>query len=234
METNDVNDRVVGGANGQSRGILCLTFDDSQFADWEAVLPLFAKHRAHATFFAYGEIDAKSVAALRLLADAGHSIGLHGRRHQSAPEAVAKFGEEGYLADEIAPQLAACRAAGLPVHSFAYPNSQHTEATDALLGRHFRRLRGGGDFAGAFPAAEGATRRYLPGLGVGPHYHRGGVEVAAMLPEVARDDTVLVLYSHGISAGEAVHIGTSQADLETILAEAARLGVACLGFDDLG
>ena len=219
-------------ATAAANGVLCLTFDDSRFPDWEAALPIFAAHGAHATFFAYHDIDDGAVASLRKLSEAGHSIGLHGLKHQVAPDVVAKLGEDGYLADEIEPQLAACRAAGLPVRSFAYPMSRHTPQTDALLLRHFDRLRGGGDFAGAFPVAEAASRRYLPGLGVGPKYRRGGAEVAAMLPGVAASNAVLVLYSHGI--GETAEgVSMSRADLETILAAAESLGMAIVGFDEL-
>ena len=213
-------------------GILCLTFDDSRFADWEAALPIFERHGAHATFFAYHAIDDRAVAALRRLSEAGHSIGLHGLKHQMAADTVARLGEDGYIADEIEPQLSAAKAAGLPVRSFAYPMSQHTPQTDALLLRHFDRLRGGGDFAGAFPIAEAPTRRYLPGLGIGPRYKRGGAEIAAMLPEVAASNAVLVLYSHGI--GETAEgVSMSRDDLETILSAAESLGMAILGFDEL-
>ena len=219
-------------AVGLGHGVLCLTFDDSRFSDWEAALPIFERHGAHATFFAYKKIDEKSVASLRRLSEAGHSIGLHGLKHQLAPDVVAKLGEDGYIADEIEPQLSVCRDAGLPVRSFAYPCSRHTPQTDALLLRHFSRLRGGGDFKGAFPASEAATRRYLPGLGIGPKYKRGGAEVAAMLPAVAASNLVLVVYSHGIGK-VAQDISMSQGDLETILSAAESLGVAVCGFDEL-
>ena len=213
-------------------GILCLNFDDSRFADWEVALPIFARHGAHATFFAFSDINGKAIASLRKLSDAGHSIGLHGLKHQIAPDIVAKLGEEGYFADEIEPQLSDARAAGLPVRSFAYPMSRHTPQTDALLLRSFDRLRGGGDWDGAFPAEEAATRRYLPGLGVGAKYRRGGAEIAAMLPDVAASNAVLVLYSHGIGE-KADGISMSQDDLETILGAAESLGMAVLGFDEL-
>ena len=219
-------------AVGLGHGALCLTFDDSRFSDWEAALPIFERHGAHATFFAYKKIDERSVASLRRLSEAGHSIGLHGLKHQLAPDVVAKLGEDGYIADEIEPQLSVCRAEGLPVRSFAYPCSRHTAQTDALLLRHFSRLRGGGDFKGAFPASEAATRRYLPGLGIGPKYKRGGAEIAAMLPAVAASNLVLVVYSHGIGK-VAEDISMSQGDLETILSAAESLGVAVCGFDEL-
>lgn len=215
-----------------TNGVLCLTFDDSRFADWEAALPIFAAHNAHATFFAYHAIDDKAIAAVRKLSEAGHSIGLHGLKHQRAPDAVEKLGEEGYLADEIEPQLSVCRAASLPVRSFAYPMSRHTPQTDALLLRHFDRLRGGSDFTGPFPVAEAATRRYLPGLGIGPFYKRGGAEIAAMLPAAATSNAVFIVYSHGICE-TAEGVNMSRADLETILSAADQLGMAILGFDEL-
>ena len=40
---------ALAAASANARGILCLTFDDSHFDDWEAVLPLFEKYNARAT-----------------------------------------------------------------------------------------------------------------------------------------------------------------------------------------
>ena len=222
-------DTATGGVSATS-GVLCLTFDDSRFDDWTAALPIFARHGAHATFFAFQEIDARSVAALRSFSEAGHSIGLHGFQHQAVPDAIARLGEVGFIAEEIEPQLSATREAGLPVRSFAYPMSQHTPQSDALLLRYFDRLRGGGDFEGAFPVSECTTRRYLPGLGLGAGC---GAEVVAMLPEIAASNTVLVVYSHGIGETGDSH-SISRDDLETILSSAEALGIAVLGFDELG
>ena len=71
--------------SANARGILCLTFDDSHFDDWEEVMPLFEKYNARATFFARGELTPRYVAGMRRLSEAGHSIGLHGRLQVRAP-----------------------------------------------------------------------------------------------------------------------------------------------------
>ena len=232
---------ALAGVNGLAKsdvitptnGVLCLTFDDSHFVAWEATLPIFARYNAHATFFAYHEIDEKAVVSLRRLSKAGHSIGLHGYKHLRAPETIAELGEAGYVATEIEPQLSVCRAAGLPVRSFAYPYNARTEETDAMLVRHgFSRLRAGSVSFSPFHAAELKSRRHFDGLGIGPIYNRDGNEVAAMLESVAANNEVAVFFSHGIF-DKSIHNHMSRTDLETILSAAQKLGIAVLGFDEL-
>ena len=64
------------------------------------------------------------------------------------------------------------------------------------------------------------------------HLGGGGAEIAAMLPEAAASNAVIVLYSHGI--GETAEgVSMSRDDLETILSAAESLGMAILGFDEL-
>ena len=79
---------VAAAAPSVEHGALCLTFDDRNFDAWEANLPLFRKYGAHATFFVCGPIDDRAAACLRRLADEGHSIGLHGLRHQKVPALI--------------------------------------------------------------------------------------------------------------------------------------------------
>ena len=218
--------------SGVKRGALCITIDDRRLDNWEASLPLFAKYGAHATFFVCGPIDTKAEACLRRLSEAGHSIGVHGLNHLKVPPSVVKLGEEGYIAADILPQLSVCREKGLPVRSFAYPMSAHTPQTDALLLKHFCRLRGGGgEFKEPFPFAETGKRRFMAGLGsVG--VRNTGEKVAGMLHEVAERNLVLVAYTHGILDTPTTHC-TSRTDLELILSTAKKLGVAVLGFDEL-
>lgn len=223
---------MVAGTAFGGRGALCVTIDDRNLKNWEQTIPVFEKYGAHATFFVCGAIDTDVERCLRLLSKAGHSIGLHGLRHQKVTDLVAKEGEEGFLKSEIFPQLNVCRAKGLPVRSFAYPMSARTEKTDQLLLRYFDRLRGGGGaFKRPFPIKEAAQRRVLIGLGsVG--IHNTGAKVAAMLPSVAADDTVLVLYTHGVLAKPTTHC-TSIQDLELILSTAKSLDIPVIGFDEL-
>ena len=46
-------------------GILCLTFDDAYWENWEKALPVFAKYGAKATFFTSGDINAEALASLK-------------------------------------------------------------------------------------------------------------------------------------------------------------------------
>ena len=116
----------AGAVDAAKSGALLLSFDDRNFGDWEGAIGLFDKYGARATFFCCGEIDTNAVRVLKKLQDRGHSIGLHGRGHLNANEAVAEKGADGYWADEIEPQLAECRTAGIKVASFAYPNCRLT------------------------------------------------------------------------------------------------------------
>ena len=217
-----------------SHGALCLTFDDRNFDAWEANLPLFRKYGAHATFFVCGPIDARAEACMRRLVDEGHSIGLHGFRHRKATECVKELGAEGYIKEEIEPQLAVCREKGLPVRSFAYPYSVRNPNVDALLFKRFARLRSGAKEAAPVPAAEAALRRVFNGLcATSPD---GAPErIAAMMPGLAASNAVLVAYAHGIEAQGQKHDrhNIACADLETVLAAAQKAGVAMVGFDEL-
>ena len=225
---------VAAGASPIVRGALCLTFDDRNFDAWEANLPLFRKYGAHATFFACGPIDARAEACLRRLAADGHSIGLHGFRHKKVTAHMQELGEEGYLKDEILPQLSVCRAKGLPVNSFAYPYSARNARTDALLLKHFRRLRGGGKGSGPVPLAEALGKQVFIGL-CATSPRDTPAQIAAMLPALAASNAVLVAYAHDIEAEGQAHDphNLTVTDLEMLLAAAQRAGVALLGFDDL-
>ena len=58
---------ALAAPSANARGILCLTFDDSHFDDWEAVMPLFEKYNARATFFARGELTPRCVAGMNTI-----------------------------------------------------------------------------------------------------------------------------------------------------------------------
>ena len=106
------SDPLAGESEGERvKGALVLSFDDRNLADWEKAIPLFEKYGAHATFFVTGKIEGDAARVFTKLRDHGHSIGLHGPNHLNANEAAAVKGLSGYWNDEIAPQLAGCRAA---------------------------------------------------------------------------------------------------------------------------
>ena len=48
-------------------GVICFTFDDRNFDDWIAALPLLRKYDAKVTFFVCGKIDAAAAEKLKML-----------------------------------------------------------------------------------------------------------------------------------------------------------------------
>ncbi|MBO4618841.1 MAG: polysaccharide deacetylase family protein [Victivallales bacterium] len=236
-----------------SKGILLLSFDDRNFAGWEAALPIFARTNAHATFFVSGPIDDEALSAMRRLADAGHSVGLHGLNHQNADEAIAASSPEEYYQAEVLPQLAPARDAGLRITSFAYPNCRRTPESDQLFFSHgFAFVRGGlgltpfdpeGRLAEAwkplannprtaFPASELPRHRLLNTLIIGEAYNTHIDDLLNCLRRIAERNEVLVVTSHDI-APDAKSIHMKTAWLEALLATATELDIAVLGFNEL-
>ena len=222
-------------ATVHARGVLLLTFDDRHWEKWEAVQPLFAKHKAHVTFFPYGNLDASALAALRRLKDAGHTVGIHTAHHKNAAPFFAKKGGEAYWSEEVLPQKKALESAGIRAETFAYPCSDRTVETDRLLlGKGLVRLRSGkgGDLNVVFPAKELSSRRMVEGLGVGAHYKTDIEKVCALIRRLAKEDLALVIYSHDI-APEPSKIGMRTEWLGKILATAEENHVAVKGFGEL-
>ena len=237
-----------------TNGALVISFDDRNLADWERAIPLFDKYDAHATFFFTGPCEGDAARVLKKLREHGHSIGLHGLKHQNADAAVAAKGAAAYWAEEIAPQLAGCRAAGIPITSFAYPNCCRTDETDALFRTNgFKHVRGGlkgvtpYDPKGEkqeglkpvhtvdrafFPAAELSLRFRLDTAIAGEAYHTDIEDILKCIRRCAELNEAFVLTSHGIHPdAKQIHMKTEW--LERILATAKECGVAVLGFDEL-
>ena len=232
-------------------GVLSLSFDDASFDQWEAALPLFARHDARATFFVIGtnRIDfAKKALA------AGHEIGMHGLNHRDAPTTGSERDEEWFWKTDIAPQLAALRASGVPVRSYAYPNCRRTASTDALLlSRGFARVRGlGAPFPpnpnphdpkgeklaewrpvatadGFFlPAADFLSARLVPNVIMGENYHTDLGDIMRAIERAGERGEALFVVSHGISPG-AKGISMKTEWLEKMLSDADALGVVVRG-----
>ena len=238
------------------RGVLCLTFDDGCYASWRAALPVFARHGATATFFAMGALDDRQVGELRHLRAHGHTVGLHTMRHGDAPAQADAAAHAAWADREVAPQARRAQEAGLPVYAFAYPNNCHTPEMDAYLARRFgfTHFRAGAElrygFAGDVDAA--TVQRFatvddafkpvewcfwkpvMNGIGLGPVYCYSRENVFGALRRAAERNEIVTFFSHSISAGEPDRVGMKIAWVEEILAEADRLGLAVLGFDDLG
>ena len=232
-------------------GVLSLSFDDANFDQWEAALPLFAKHDARTTFFVIGT---NRIDFMKKALAAGHEIGIHGLNHRDATPAVEEMGEDAFWKADIAPQLAALRAAGVPVRSYAYPNCRRTDRTDALfLSRGFTCVRGlGAPFPpnpnphdpkgekldqwrpvatadGYFlPAADFLSARLVPNVIMGENYHTDIEDILRAIGRAGERGEALFLVSHGI-APDAKGISMKTEWLERMLSSADGLGVVVRG-----
>ena len=234
-------------------GSVAISFDDRNFGDWERAFPLFARYGASATFFACGEIGTNEIAFARKALAAGFEFGLHGLNHMNADEAVAKLGADGYWRAEVAPQLDACRAAGIPVFSFAYPNCRHNAETDALFfGRGFTKVRG--SIAGVkgpnpydpkgvkldqwkpvatfdplfVPATARLSGRNISNVIMGENYHTDIEDILRAMGRAGERAELLSIVSHGISP-DAKGISMKTEWLERMLSSANELGVIVRG-----
>jgi len=130
-------------AGAAARPGLALSLDDAAVDTWLAARPLFQQYRARVTFFVtrYDLLDEEQRAGIRQLADDGHEIAAHSRRHLRAPAYVEERGLAAYLADEALPSIEDLREAGYSVVSYAYPFGARTAELDRALAAHVRVLR---------------------------------------------------------------------------------------------
>ena len=248
-----VSDCVLAAKEWPRHGVLALSFDDRNMADWERAFPLFEKYGASATFFICGAIGSNEVAFARKALSMGHEVGLHGLKHRNAPDAVASLGQDGYWEAEIAPQLSAFREAGVPIRSFAYPNCRRNDATDAIFAAHgFTRVRGTPDGVTSpnphdpkgekldkwrpvatsdevfVPAARQLTSQLIGNVIMGENYHTDIEDILRAMRRAGERAETLSIVSHGIKP-DAKGISMKTEWLERMLSEAGACGVVVKG-----
>ena len=224
-------------------GVVCLTFDDRNFSAWREALPIFRQYDAKVTFFISGELDAATLEEIAFLQAAGHSIGLHGRNHRRAADAINECGEEAYFATEIAPQLEACCKSNIPVSAFAYPYSQQNERSNCLLSKYFRYMRTGAvAWENLSPSEKErvlltrnkiAEHQLLYGIGLGRYWQQELKPVMDILDEISFGDRLGVFYSHSITAEQSSPNNITVALLEKFLCAAAVRNIQLLGIQQL-
>lgn len=120
-----------------------LSFDD--YSDsWVRHLPLFERLGIRTTFFVTGEFmrdEREAEARLCPLLQAGHALGAHTFSHRRATEAWADEGQNWLEQDVLEQARILSKLSGKSVASFAYPNGDHDDTTDRILGPHFHFLR---------------------------------------------------------------------------------------------
>lgn len=238
-------------ADGWPRhGVVSLSFDDANFDQWEAALPLFRKYDASVSFCVVGT---NRLDFLRLAQSNGHEIASHGLRHADVPPAVDRMGADGYWESEMKPQLDVFRAAGVFVRSFAYPNCVRTAETDEMFFRRgISRVRGSekghpspnpydpkGEKLALWrpiaqtdsmfiPAADFISARFVRNVIIGEAYHTDIEDVMRAVDRAGARGEALFLVSHGICPN-ARGISMKTEWLERILASAAQSGVLVRG-----
>ena len=248
-----VSDCALKARAWPRHGVIALSFDDKDLGGWTKALPLFRKYGARTTFCMFGPIGSNEISFVRRAMADGHELALHGLNHRNADEALAKFDAERYWLDEVEPQLAACRAAGIPVRSFAYPNCRHTPEMDALFFAHgFTRLRGSkpgvkspnpydpkgvrrdqwlpvATFDPAYaPAADFLTDRVLGNVIMGESYHTDIDDILSAIRRAGERGERLSIVSHAIGR-DAGRINMKTEWLERMLAVARDAGVVVRG-----
>ena len=234
-------------ASGCQHGILCLTFDDARYTQWLPLLPEFSRFNARCTFFFDKEIDTQAINAMRELIAAGHAVGLHTIHHRNADTGFAELGAEGYMAAELAPQMEACRRAGISAPFLGYPNGRSTPEIDRYMleSAGFERLRvhtgitlakcrAFADYDDFYVDVDRAAGlRTIPsGVFGADFYGTTQANLDAAIARAARRNQLICLTSHGISDHPGpvdVHIDM----LREVMRSATRMGVRMCSFADL-
>ncbi|MFK5922099.1 MAG: polysaccharide deacetylase family protein [Verrucomicrobiota bacterium] len=199
------------------KGGIVLTFDDRNFDDWLAALPLFEQYKIKATFFISGPVDQKALDAALELKKHGHAIGCHSIRHLAAVKYAAQFSAEQYVQKEVLPQLTAFKAAGIHPTAFAYPMSNNNESTDAALLKIFRHVRTGAGISSGERISDKKVF-FVPVSNIGKHHILigKGVDYAPTkiltfqqiddaLTRAAKNKEIIVLYAHRIASSGKGH-----------------------------
>ena len=224
---------VVSGA--AEKGAVCFTFDDYAGTNWLKADALFKKYKAHVTFFVSGVITPEKAAVMKKLQAAGHSIGLHTLRHRNAFPLPAQWSMTDYFEKEIRPQLESCKAQGVKISGFAYPNNRRNEKTDAELFKHFDYLRAGvgkGRKILLYQAGEIKKKMVLGGAGIGVYYKSDINVLKKYLKQTAEANAMIVFFSHNIYPGaKGVNMPTEM--LEELLKTASELNMRVIGIDEI-
>lgn len=123
------------------RAAWAFSIDDQAIDTWVTWRDTLRDANVRFTFFLsmWGDLTDVQLGELADLAGDGHAIEPHGMHHLDAGAYAG--GPEGYVADEIVPELDGLVSAGYTPTTFAYPYGAHTAATDAAILEHVSIIR---------------------------------------------------------------------------------------------
>ncbi len=224
-----------GCINTVQNGAVCFTFDDFGGEGWLKADAIFKKYNAHATFFISGAIDQERIDVMKKLQSAGHTVGLHTVKHANATP-LTDMTIEDYFNQQVKPQLDVCKANGIEIKAFAYPNNRRTEETDAEMFKYFDYVRAGygtPDKSVVYiPIAETGKKMVLRGGGIGDYYKSKLENLTAILDEAADKNMFIVFFSHRIMPG-ASGIDMPTELLEALLKHASKRKMKIIGAKEI-
>lgn len=198
-------------------GVVCLVFDLTDSARPDETLALLKRHRAHATFFIHGIIDAERLALMKSLREEGHSVGLGTVSDGVVPAPFAMGKDIEWCMRELDPQIEACRTAAFPVRAMAFPKGigdPESEITLAVKYGFLRLLR-----RAPYPSlgfVKVATRRQDKTM-----FATAGEMALPAIEKSAAENLIVTLYAADVDS------------LSSLLDKANELGVKALGLDEL-
>ncbi len=216
-----------------------LTFDDAFIEQWLAVMPIFERYNAKATFFITGfdKLSKEQIASLKKIKAAGHTIGCHSLRHKKAVDYAKEFSLEQYWNDDVEPAIKLMTDSGFEPSCFAYPSSQNNADTDKLLLKYFSHLRSGVRYSDAekifVPAKEIRNKGCLYGTSIDSSNQNLKIEdIFALMDKAMAEDKCIVFYGHNIADGT-TRLYTTPERLEQILKYGKSIGLEFIGYDQI-
>jgi len=216
-----------------------LTFDDVYIEQWLAVMPIFERYNAKATFFVakFNELTQEQIIALKKIKAAGHTIGCHSLRHKKAVDYSKEFSLEQYWKDDVEPAIKFMTDNGFEPSCFAYPNSQNNADTDKMLLKYFSHLRSGVRYSEAdaifVPTGEIINKGCLYGTSMDSSNKSLKIEdIFAMMDKAMAEDKCIVFYGHNIADGT-TRLYTTPERLEQVLKYGQKIGIEFIGYDQI-
>lgn len=217
-----------------NNGAVCFTFDDFGGDNWVKADKIFKKYNAHATFLIAGNPTDK-LDVIKKLQDAGHSVGLHTVKHTDAVTDPQLLTPEEYFSREVKSQLDFCRANGINVTAFAYPNNRHNEEFDQFFFQYFDFLRVGSGPAKKpifIPMDQVGKKMLLQGYGIGKFYKSDLAELKKILDHAAETNSMIVFFSHSIYPNApSIHMPSEW--LEELLQHASQRKMRIIGANEI-
>jgi len=154
----------------ETDGVIYLTFDDGPSVNTEQVLSILDEKNVKATFFVVGKSDETSIARMKEIAAAGHTLGMHSYSHEYATvyASVEDFLADFYklfvlLRDEVGVTPTVFRFPGGSLNN--YDSGIYEEIIAEMLRRGFRYYDwnlSAQDAASPSPSAEEILDGILP------------------------------------------------------------------------